>query len=193
MPTLSWGCPGPAEEQSCILEPSQQPHPCALGLPAVTPQCWIQVLDPSEAPLGCTDTSFQPFSQHRGLSQPMLQPTWPCPTSSPSPQPLSVPAAMKSGCPAEQPDTQLCCGTTCSEAARAAVGSSMSPSPRCSAASLVNWESEMKHCSSGREELCPGTPGPLPAARTDGSRWMSSRTGAQLVAGGQGSRGLLRA
>lgn len=31
--------------------------------------------------------------------------------------------------------------------------SSMSPSPRCSAASLVNWESEMKHCSSGREEL----------------------------------------
>lgn len=32
---------------------------------------------------------------------------------------------------------------------------SMSPSPRCSAASLVNWESEMKHCSSGREELAP--------------------------------------
>lgn len=24
MPTLSWRCPGPAEEQSCILEPSQQ-------------------------------------------------------------------------------------------------------------------------------------------------------------------------
>lgn len=36
---------------------------------------------------------------------------------------------------------------------------SLSPSPRCSAASLVNWESEMKHCSSGREELRTlGTP-----------------------------------
>ncbi|KAJ7316296.1 hypothetical protein JRQ81_002458 [Phrynocephalus forsythii] len=30
----------------------------------------------------------------------------------------------------------------------------MSPSPRCSAASLVSCESEMKHCSSGREERC---------------------------------------
>lgn len=114
-PILSWRCPGPAEEQSCILEPSQQPHPCALGPPAVAPQCWIQVLGPSEALLGCTDTSFQPFSQHRSLSQPMLQPTRPRPPTSPSPQPLSVPAAMKSVCPAEQPDTQPCHGTTCSE------------------------------------------------------------------------------
>lgn len=37
--------------------------------------------------------------------------------------------------------------------ARGTTDMSMSPSPRCSAASLVNWESEMKHCSSGREEL----------------------------------------
>lgn len=29
----------------------------------------------------------------------------------------------------------------------------LSPSLRCSAASLVSWESEMKHCSSGREKL----------------------------------------
>lgn len=29
----------------------------------------------------------------------------------------------------------------------------LSPSRRCSAASLVSWESEMKHCSSGREKL----------------------------------------
>lgn len=29
----------------------------------------------------------------------------------------------------------------------------LSPSLRCSAASLVSWESEMKHCSSGREKM----------------------------------------
>lgn len=32
----------------------------------------------------------------------------------------------------------------------------LSPSLRCSAASLVSWESEMKHCSSGREKLFCG-------------------------------------
>lgn len=36
----------------------------------------------------------------------------------------------------------------------------LSPSLRCSAASLVSWESEMKHCSSGREKLfCGRQPG----------------------------------
>lgn len=36
----------------------------------------------------------------------------------------------------------------------------LSPGPRCSAASLVSWESEMKHCSSGREKLfCGHQPG----------------------------------
>ena len=36
----------------------------------------------------------------------------------------------------------------------------LSPSLRCSAASLVSWESEMKHCSSGREKLfCSCQPG----------------------------------
>ncbi|XP_075298211.1 uncharacterized protein LOC142364009 isoform X1 [Opisthocomus hoazin] len=58
--------------------------------------------------------------------------------------------------PARQADTQPCHGTTHGQTpatVRVTVGSSMSPSPRCSAASLVNWESEMKHCSSGREEL----------------------------------------
>ena len=72
--------------------------------------------------------------------------------------------AHSSGCggrplclhPAGQADTQPCCGMTHGHTpatARVTVGFSMSPSPRCSAASLVNWESEMKHCSSGREEL----------------------------------------
>ncbi|XP_048667739.1 uncharacterized protein LOC107142580 [Marmota marmota marmota] len=38
--------------------------------------------------------------------------------------------------------------------------SALSPSLRCSAASLVSWESEMKHCSSGREKLfCSHHPG----------------------------------
>ena len=32
----------------------------------------------------------------------------------------------------------------------------LSPSLRCSAASLVSWESEMKHCSSGREKMFCG-------------------------------------
>lgn len=32
-----------------------------------------------------------------------------------------------------------------------------SSSPRCSAASLVNWESEMKHCSSGGRALPANT------------------------------------
>lgn len=46
----------------------------------------------------------------------------------------------------------------------------------------------MKHCSSGREELCPGTPPPpglLPAGSTDASgTWeLRSETGAQLVTG----------
>lgn len=66
--------------------------------------------------------------------------------------------------PSGQADGQLCRGTThgCMPAtARVTAGSFMSPSPRCSAASLVNWESEMKHCSSGREELHTlGTSGP---------------------------------
>lgn len=35
-------------------------------------------------------------------------------------------------------------------------GQHLSPSLRCSAASLVSWESEMKHCSSGREKLFCG-------------------------------------
>lgn len=36
----------------------------------------------------------------------------------------------------------------------------LSPSLRCSAASLVSWESEMKHCSSGRGKLfCSRQPG----------------------------------
>lgn len=35
-------------------------------------------------------------------------------------------------------------------------GLRLSPSLRCSAASLVSWESEMKHCSSGREKLFCG-------------------------------------
>lgn len=34
--------------------------------------------------------------------------------------------------------------------------SALSPGLRCSAASLVSWESEMKHCSSGREKLFCG-------------------------------------
>lgn len=36
------------------------------------------------------------------------------------------------------------------------VQAGLSPSLRCSAASLVSWESEMKHCSSGREKLFCG-------------------------------------
>lgn len=40
----------------------------------------------------------------------------------------------------------------------------LSPSLRCSAASLVSWESEMKHCSSGREKLFSGR-------RPDSGEW----------------------
>lgn len=85
--------------------------------------------------------------------------------------------------PVGQADTQPCCGTThrrTSAAARVTMGSSMSPSPRCSAASLVNWESEMKHCSSGREELRTlGTSGtPPPTGISDARRgdpWLQGR------------------
>lgn len=46
------------------------------------------------------------------------------------------------------------------QVARAEQRSAVSPSLRCSAASLVSWESEMKHCSSGREKLfCSHQPG----------------------------------
>lgn len=46
------------------------------------------------------------------------------------------------------------------QATRAEQRSALSPSLRCSAASLVSWESEMKHCSSGREKFfCSHQPG----------------------------------
>lgn len=96
--------------------------------------------------------------------------------------------------PAGQTDTQPCRGMTrghMPSAERVTAGSSMSPSPRCSAASLVNWESEMKHCSSGREELrtlgTSGTPHPL------GQVTQGELTPATGKSSPQGSRSLQRA
>lgn len=121
----------------------------------------------------------QPFSKHRGLSVRCCSQPSPIPPTSPQPHLSCSRDAWQNS------HTQPC---VAQHASRAAGGSSMSPSPRCSAASLVNWESEMKHCSSGREELCPGTPPPPglpPAGSTDASgTWeLRSETGAQLVTG----------
>lgn len=121
----------------------------------------------------------QPFSKHRGLSVRCRSQPSPIPPTSPQPHLSCSRDAWQNS------HTQPC---VAQHASRAAGGSSMSPSPRCSAASLVNWESEMKHCSSGREELCPGTPPPPglpPAGSTDASgTWeLRSEMGAQLVTG----------
>lgn len=121
----------------------------------------------------------QPFSKHRGLSVRCRSQPSPIPPTSPQPHLSCSRDAWQNS------HTQPC---VAQHTSRAAGGSSMSPSPRCSAASLVNWESEMKHCSSGREELCPGTPPPPglpPAGSTDASgTWeLRSETGAQLVTG----------
>lgn len=49
----------------------------------------------------------------------------------------------------------------------------LSPSLRCSAASLVSWESEMKHCSSGRGKLFCSPPPPMRPGR--GKWWRGLR------------------
>lgn len=61
----------------------------------------------------------------------------------------------------------------------------LSPSLRCSAASLVSWESEMKHCSSGRGKLfCSAPPCGLDAVSGGGGWGTPGRTGAFPVSVG---------
>lgn len=59
----------------------------------------------------------------------------------------------------------------------------LSPSLRCSAASLVSWESEMKHCSSGREKMFCGRRPEAVSAGVGGTRKGTDTSDLQAVIG----------
>lgn len=67
---------------------------------------------------------------------------------------VSIPEVSRA-CPDQyrRQDHCACSFSFSQEESRGLSAERLSPSLRCSAASLVSWESEMKHCSSGREKM----------------------------------------